>query len=167
MDSIECGQEHTAFWYLLLCCRCRYFAAVVWNLSQNIKFRPHNVFYAMPVKLLISCPRVLLNCMTCPRYTFSGTWSRVYGNVLREHNANDLIKGLSTQNWIHSSNPFYGMGIHRCFSYHLVCVEALQWTDLERKKLDRMLEGSIVYNSNSEEGYIVCSLNNMENSLFL
>jgi hypothetical protein len=48
-----------------------------------------------------------------------------------------------------------------------MCVEVLQWTDLERKKLDRMLEGSIVYNSNSEEGYIVCSLNNMENSLFL
>jgi hypothetical protein len=48
-----------------------------------------------------------------------------------------------------------------------MCVEALKWTDVECKKLDQMLEGSIVYNSNSEEGYVVCSLNNMENSLFL
>jgi len=48
-----------------------------------------------------------------------------------------------------------------------MCVEASKWTDVECKKLDQMLEGSIVYNSNLEEGFIVCSLNSMEKSLFL
>jgi len=84
----------------------------------------------MPVKLLISCPRVLLNCMTCLRYTFSGTWSRVYSNVLREYSANDLIKGLTTQNWDQSSNPFQGMGIHSvsCIIWYVCRSLEVDWS---------------------------------------
>jgi len=50
-----------------------------------------------------------------------------------------------------------------------MCVEALKWNDVKctHKKLDQMLEVCIIHNSHSEEGYIVCSLNNMGNSLFL
>lgn len=44
------------------------FVAVIWNLSDKVKFRLQNFCHARPIPLSIFLPGVLLNDTTCPRW---------------------------------------------------------------------------------------------------